>query len=100
MPEEKIYVIGLRRLYWTGRSRRAPRAIKKIKEYLYRHTKAERIVIDESINEYVFSKAYDRPPKKVAVRIIQLDDEGKVLKATLAVPVEKSQNTEEVEGSR
>ncbi len=99
MPEEKIYIIGLRRLYWTVRSGRASRAVKKIRDYLYRHTKAEKIVIDESINEYVFSRSYDKPPRKVAVRIIQLDDEGKVLKATLALPVEEKEKPEEGEGS-
>ena len=99
MPEEKIYVIGLGRLYWAGRSRRAPKAVKKIREFLYRHTKAEKIVIDESINEFVFSRSYDKPPRKVAVRVVQLDDEGKILKATLAVPVEEKEKTEEGEGS-
>ncbi len=99
MPEEKIYVIGLGRLYWAGRSNRAPKAVKKIREFLYRHTKAEKIVIDESINEFVFSRSYDKPPRKVAVRVVQLDDEGKILKAALAVPVEEKEKTEEGEGS-
>jgi len=90
MPDERIYVINLSRLYWIGRSRRAPKALRKIKEFLKRHTKAEKIIIDESINEYVFSRAYDKPPRKVAVRVIPVDKEGKILKAVLAIPVTAS----------
>ncbi len=84
---EKIYVINLSRLYWTGRRRRAPRAIKKIREFIKRHVKAEQIVIDESVNEYIFSRAYDKPPRRIAVRVIPLDSEGKVVKVALAVPL-------------
>jgi len=94
LPEEKVYIINLGRIYWAGRSRRAPKAIKRVREFLYRHTKAERIIIDESINEYVFSRSYSKPPRRVAVRVLQLDDEGKVLKATLAVPVESGKPRE------
>jgi len=90
MPDERIYVINLSRLYWTGRARRAPRALKRIREFLERHTKAEKIIIDSSINEYIFSRAYDRPPRRIAVRVIPVDKEGKVLKAVLAIPVTPS----------
>ena len=83
---EKIYVISLSRLYWSGRRRRAPRALKTIREFIRRHVKAEQIVIDESVNEYIFSRAYDKPPRRVAVRVIQLDNEGKVVKVALAIP--------------
>ncbi len=84
---EGIYVINLSRIYWSGRRRRAARAIKRIREFLKRHTKAERVIIDNSVNEYIFSRAYDKPPRRVAVRILRLDSEGKVIKATLALEV-------------
>ena len=84
---EKIYIINLSRLYWTGRRRRAPRAIKRIREFVTRHTKAEKVIIDESINMYIFNYAYDKPPRRVAVRVIPIDPEGKVVKAVLAIPM-------------
>ncbi len=87
MPEEKLYVINLSRLYWTGRAGRAARAMRAIRRFLERHTKAARIILDESINEYVFSRAYDRPPRRVVVRVIPVDKEGRVLKAVLAIPL-------------
>ncbi len=95
MPEERLYVINLSRLYWTGRRRRAPRAIKRIREFLLRHTKAERVIIDESINEFIFSRAYDKPPRRIVVRVLPVDKEGKVLKAVLAIPLESAASVSE-----
>jgi len=92
---ERIYVINLSRIYWSGRRRRAPRAIKRIREFIKRHTKAEVVIIDESINTYIFSYAYDKPPRRVAVRVLPLDSEGKVVKAVLAVPIASSLPSEE-----
>jgi|Deesub1362B_J571_1020462.scaffolds.fasta_scaffold48248_2 large subunit ribosomal protein L31e len=86
---EPIYVINLGRLYWTGRRRRAPRAIKMIREFIKRHTKAEQVIIDESINEYIFGRAYDRPPRRIAVRVMKIDDQGRVVKAVLALQVKQ-----------
>ncbi|MEM0453419.1 MAG: 50S ribosomal protein L31e [Sulfolobales archaeon] len=82
---EGIYVINLGKLYRTGRYRRLARAIKAIKEFIRRHTKANEVIIDRSINEYIFSRAYDKPPSKIAVKITKVD-EG-VVKASLALEV-------------
>ncbi len=99
MPEERLYVINLSRLYWAGRAGRAPRAIRAIRRFLERHTKAARIILDESINEYVFSRAYDRPPRRIVVRVLPVDKEGKVLKAVLAIPLAPATMSEgEAEG--
>jgi len=84
---ERIYIINLSRIYWSGRRRRGPRAIKRIREFIKRHTKADHVIIDESINMYIFSYAYDKPPRRVAVRVIPVDPEGKVVKAVLAIPI-------------
>lgn len=80
---EGIYVINLGRVYRTGRYRRLARAIKAIKDFVRRHTKANNVILDRSVNEYIFSRAYDKPPRKVAVKITKID-EG-VVKASLAL---------------
>lgn len=82
---EAIYVINLSKVYWTRRYRRAARAIKAIREFIMRHTRAKDVIIDSSVSEYVFSRAYDRPPRKVTVRVIKVD-EG-VFKASLAIRI-------------
>ncbi len=84
---EAIYIINLSKLYRTGRRRRAPRAVKHIRELIKRHTKAEKVVLDSSISKHVFERRYDKPPRRVAVAVMKLDPEGKVVKASLAVPV-------------
>lgn len=91
---EAIYIIRLSKIYWTRRYRRSARALKYIRNFIKRHTKAEWVVMDESINKYVFSKRYDKPPRKVAVAVMKLDQEGKVVKATLAVPIKLPASTE------
>lgn len=85
---EGIYIINLGRLYWTGRYRRLARAVKAVKEFIRRHTKASEVIIDRSINEYIFSRAYDRPPRRIAVKVVKID-EG-VVKASLALEVSSS----------
>ena len=87
---ESIYIINLSRLYWTRRYRRASRAVNYIRSFVKRHTKAEVVVLDSSINEYVFSRRYDKPPRRVAVAVMKIDPEGRVVKASLAIPIKPS----------
>lgn len=82
---ESILIISLSKLYRTGRYRRATRAIKYIKSFVKRHTKAEKVLLDSSIGRYVFNRRYDKPPRKVAVAVMKVDHEGRVVKASLAV---------------
>ncbi len=85
---EGIYTINLGRIYRTGRRRRLARAVRLIKEFLSRHTKASEVILDRSVNEYIFSMAYDRPPRKITVKVTRID-EG-VVKASLALEVSSS----------
>ena len=84
--DEGIYVIPLTRVYWGGSRRsRGRRAIKLIKDFIARHFNAQRVVLDETINEYILSRKIEKPPRRVAVKVFKID-EG-VYKATLAIPV-------------
>ena len=85
---EAIYVINLNRLYWTRRYRRLARAIKMIKEFVKKHAKASEVLIDNSVNEYIFSKSYDKPPRRITVKVTKID-EG-VVKVSLALEVGKT----------
>ncbi|MEM4621649.1 MAG: 50S ribosomal protein L31e [Sulfolobales archaeon] len=84
---ESILVVSLSKLYRTRRYRRAARAIKYIKDLIRRHTKAEKVLLDDSVNSYIFSRRYDKPPRRVAVAIMKIDQEGKVVKASLALHI-------------
>jgi large subunit ribosomal protein L31e len=89
MSEEKggiaksIHVISLKRVYWGRRTNRADRAIRLIRKYIRRHFKeAEKIIIDPSVNEYVWSRSREKPPRRVIVEI-RFDKEEKTAKVLL-----------------
>lgn len=91
---ESIYIVSLSRLYWTRRYRRAARALKYIRSFIKRHTKAEKVLVDESVNHYIFMRRYDKPPRRVAVAVMKLDQEGKVVKVSLAIPIGSAKTVE------
>lgn len=83
---ETLYVINLNRLYWTGRRRRGVRALKFIREFIARHTKAKKVILDNLINEFIHSYRMDKPPRKIIVKVTKIDEH--TVKASLAVPIE------------
>jgi large subunit ribosomal protein L31e len=87
--EERIYTIPLGKA-WIGPPRkRAPRAMRIIKSFLIRHMKLEkkeegeeegepkRLIISNEVNEKVWSRGIEKPPRKVRVRAAK-DKEGNV----------------------
>ena len=79
MPKEKsgvIYVINLNRIYWGKRVNRAKRAIKFIREFIARHTGAEVVKIDNTVNNYVWSRSIEKPPRRVPVYVETYEEEG------------------------
>lgn len=87
--EERIYTIPLSKA-WIGPPRkRAPRAMRIIKSFLIKHMKLEkreegeeeeapkRLIISNEVNEKVWSRGIEKPPRKVRVRAAK-DKEGNV----------------------
>jgi len=70
MVEEftREYTFNLRH-YWLGASRykRAKKAIKALRELVKKHTKAERIIILNRVNEYIWNRGARKPPAKIKV---------------------------------
>jgi large subunit ribosomal protein L31e len=84
--EEKIYTIPLGRAWISPRKKRAPKAIRLIKSFIQRHMKikteveeteeeAERLVISNEVNEKIWSRGIEKPPRKIRVRAAK-DKEG------------------------
>lgn len=81
---KSIHVIPLKRVYFGRRTVRANRAMKLIRRYVFRHFKdAERVVIDNAVNEYVWSRNREKPPRRVIVEI-RFNKEDKVARVLLA----------------
>lgn len=74
--EEKIYTIPLRKVINTPRTRRAPVAIKAIKTYISRHMKTpqESVWIDSALNEKIWERGIEKPPSKIRVRALKLEE--------------------------
>ena len=77
--EEKIYTIPLRHVWVvTPRGKRAPRAVRDVRDFVSRHMKAEEVAISNEINEVLWIRSINKPPRKITVRAVK-DKEGKVI---------------------
>jgi len=77
--EEKIYTIPIGKLgYTTDRGHRAPRAVRDVKKYVSRHMRADEVLISNEINEALWERGINKPPRKITVRAVK-DKEGKVI---------------------
>ena len=86
--EERIYTIPLRRAWIAPRKKRAPRAMRLVKSFVQRHMKVEtevkgeeeeegRLVISNEVNERLWSRGIEKPPRNIRVRAVK-DKEGVV----------------------
>ena len=84
--EEKVYTIPLGRAWISPRQKRAPRAMRLIRSFIQRHMKVkeealeegeegERVVISNEVNEKIWSRGIQKPPRKIRVRAAK-DKEG------------------------
>jgi len=87
--EERIYTIPLRRAWISPRKKRAPRAVRMVRSFIQRHMKVEtgvkgeeeeeegRLVISNEVNERLWSRGIEKPPRNIRVRAVK-DKEGVV----------------------
>jgi len=85
--EEKFYTIPLQRAWISPRKKRAPRAMRILKSFVMKHMKlrteaegeeeAERLVISDEVNERMWGRGIEKPPRKIRVRAVK-DKEGVV----------------------
>jgi len=87
--EERVYTIPLRRAWISPRKKRAPRAVHIVRSFIQRHMKIEtggkgeeeeeegRLVISNEVNERLWSRGIEKPPRNIRVRAVK-DKEGVV----------------------
>lgn len=77
---ESIFTIPFYpKLNKTAAYKRTPRAIRLLKEFIIKHTKADFVVITNELNEYLWERGIRKPPRKVQVRaIVETVDEEKI----------------------
>jgi len=82
IAEERIYTIPLRRAWISPRTKRTPKTVRLIKGFIQRHMKPEAIVISNEVNERVWKRGIEKPPRRIRVRAVK-NKEG-VVKLYLA----------------
>ncbi|MFW9966417.1 MAG: 50S ribosomal protein L31e [Candidatus Thorarchaeota archaeon] len=73
--DERIYTVPLRKAYWTGsRLRRSNRAVRILREFVERHMKPEEIVIQPEVNERIWERGIQKPPRRIRIRATKNSD--------------------------
>ena len=87
--EERTYTIPLSKAYITPPNKRAPKAMRIIKDFVKRHMKLEarmegedeeeprRLIVSNTVNERVWRRGIEKPPRKIRVRAAK-DKDGNV----------------------
>ena len=69
MSEYRVYIVPLARVYWGRRTNRADRAVKLIRRFVQRHTKADKILIANEVNEEVWKRGREKPPRRIKILV-------------------------------
>ena len=73
--DERIYTVPLRKAYWTGsRLRRANRAVRILQKFVTRHMKPEELLIQPEVNELIWSRGIQKPPRRIRIRATKNDE--------------------------
>ena len=72
--KEQIYIIPLREVKKAPRWKRSQRAIKDIRQYLQKHMKSDEVKLDTSINEKIWDRGSEKPPRKIRIRAMKFED--------------------------
>src|SRR3990167_7181621 len=90
--KEREFIIPLRRKFKkTASYRRAPKAIRAIKEFLVRHMKVydrdlKKIKLDKYLNEFIWTRGIKNPPSKIKIKAFV---DGDFIRAELSELTEK-----------
>ncbi|MEB3756087.1 MAG: 60S ribosomal protein L31 [Desulfurococcales archaeon] len=72
---EREYTISLGPLYYGRRTNRAARAARRLRMFVKRHTKADRIVLTNDVNNYIWSRGIEKPPRRIRI-LVRVFEEG------------------------
>lgn len=76
--EEKLIPINFKKVWIAPRKKRSPKAMRVLREIVKRHMKVEDVKISNDVNETVWAKGIEKPPRKITIRAVK-DKEGNVI---------------------
>jgi len=74
MADEKIFTIPLREAYDKPRTTRAKIAVNIVKDFLIRHMKSKNIKLGKSINENIWKRGIQKPPRRIRIHAVKEED--------------------------
>ena len=66
--DERIYIVPLAKARQGPRNKRARKAIRYLREFMERHFKPESLVISQEVNEAIWARGIQKPPRKIKIR--------------------------------
>ncbi|MBY9021282.1 MAG: 60S ribosomal protein L31 [Candidatus Lokiarchaeota archaeon] len=66
--DERIYVIPLAKARNGPRNKWAKKAVRYLREFMEKHFKPESLVISQEVNEKIWSRGIQKPPRKIKIR--------------------------------
>jgi len=66
--DERIYIIPLAKARHGPRNKRAKKAIRYLREFMERHFKPESLIISQEVNEAIWARGIQKPPRKIKIR--------------------------------
>jgi len=67
--DERIYIIPLAKARKGPRNKWAKKSIRYLKEFMTRHFKPVSLVISQEVNERIWERGIQKPPRKLKVRV-------------------------------
>ena len=77
---EMVYTIPVYRVYWGRKSNRAARAVRLVRRFIARHfgVEEDKVVIYNDVNEYLWSRGIEKPPRRITVKAVRDPETGVV----------------------
>ncbi|MFX0080502.1 MAG: 50S ribosomal protein L31e [Candidatus Hodarchaeota archaeon] len=67
--DERIYIIPLAKARKGPRNKWAKKSIRYLRDFMTRHFKPESLVISQEVNERIWERGIQKPPRKLKVRV-------------------------------
>jgi large subunit ribosomal protein L31e len=81
--EERVYTVPLKTARYVPPNKRASKAVRILKRFIERHLKTDNVVILPEVNEKIWERGIEKPPRKIRVKASK-DSEG-IVEVSLAV---------------
>ena len=73
---ERIYTIPFYpKLNSIPRTKRASKAMRMLRGFIAKHMKSDDIIISPEVNEAIWKRGIQKPPRKISVRVVKSDDD-------------------------